>query len=149
MSTRADHSGRQDTAGTEGDQSFPRVATSPLETWREYLRRGHLAYPFSLEAQRAFFFPRIACPFTGSERIEWRVSEGLGTVYATTWIQPRDGEAYNVALVDVDEGFRMMSRIEGIPPEAVSIGMRVRVRVLAPEGGEAPYPVFVPLERSR
>jgi hypothetical protein len=38
--------------------------------------------PFEPEANRAVFYPRV-CPFTGSDRLEWRVSVGLGTVYAT------------------------------------------------------------------
>jgi uncharacterized protein len=46
-----------------------------------------------------------------------------------------------------------MSRVEDIPPEAVRIGMRVKVRVHRPKddptrGDEPPYPVFVPVESS-
>jgi hypothetical protein len=48
--------------------------------------------------------------------------------------------------VDVDEGFRMMSRIEDIAPTAVKIGMRVKFRVVTPEGDEDPYPVFTPAD---
>ena len=51
----------------------------------------------------------------------------LGTVYATTVVRPRDGEPYNVALVDLPEG-RRMTRVEGVAPEAVRIGMQVRMR---------------------
>ena len=51
-----------------------------------------------------------------------------------------------MALIDCDEGFRLMSRVEDIPPEAVKIGMRVRFRVHRPGGDEPPYPVFVPVE---
>jgi hypothetical protein len=74
------------------------------------------------------------------------VSAGLGTVYATTVTHPREGAPYNVALIDCDEGFRLMSRVDGVAPEAVRIGMRVRFRVHRPGDGELPYPVFVPLE---
>jgi hypothetical protein len=38
-----------------------------------------------------------------------------------------------------------MSRVEGIPPDAVKIGMRVKFRIHGPEGGEPAYPVFVPV----
>ncbi len=50
------------------------------------------------------------------------------------------------ALIDVDEGFRMMSRVEDVPPEQVRIGMRVQFRVHRPGGDEPPCPVFAPLE---
>lgn len=49
------------------------------------------------------------------------------TVYATTVVRPRDREPYNVALIDTDDG-RRMTNVIGVSPEAVFIGMRVRVR---------------------
>jgi hypothetical protein len=73
---------------------------------------------------------------------EWRVSAGLGTVYATTVARPRGGEAYNLVLVDLDEGFRMMSRVVGVEPEAVEIGARVRVAWEEQADDAAPLPVF-------
>jgi uncharacterized OB-fold protein len=123
-----------------------RIAQSPLAAYQSHLDKGELAYQWSPEAQRAVFYPRLLCPFTGSDRLEWRVSRGLGTVYATTVTHPRDGAPYNVALIDCDEGFRLMSRVEGISPEAVRIGMRVRFRIHRPEGDEPAYPVFEPAE---
>jgi uncharacterized protein len=122
------------------------IRQSPLSTYQAHLARGELAYQWSPQAQRAVFYPRLVCPFTGSDRLEWRVSAGLGTVYSTTVTYPREGVPYNVALIDVDEGFRLMSRVEGVPPEKVAIGMRVKFRVDRPEGGEPPYPIFVPAE---
>ena len=122
-----------------------RMTESPLAIYQAHLERGELAYQWSPEAGKAVFYPRVLCPFTGSDRLDWRVSGGLGTVYATTITYPREGAPYNVALIDVDEGFRLMSRVEGVAPEAVQIGMRVRFRVHRPGGDEPPHPVFVPL----
>ena len=121
-----------------------RITESPLALYQAHLERGELAYQWSPEAARAVFYPRVICPFTGSDRLEWRVSAGFGTVYATTVTHPREGVPYNVALIDCDEGFRLMSRVEDIAPEAVKIGMRVRFRVHRPGGDEPAYPVFVP-----
>jgi uncharacterized protein len=123
-----------------------RMTESPLTVYQAGLERGELVYQWSPEANRAVFYPRVICPFTGSNRLEWRVSAGLGTVYATTVTHPREGAPYNVALIDCDEGFRLMSRVEDIAPEAVQIGMRVRFRVHRPGDGEPPYPAFTPLE---
>ncbi len=69
------------------------------------------------------------------------MSGGRGTVYATTAIHRRNGEPYNVALVDLDEGFRMMSRIEGINAEEVAIGQRVTFAVREEDDG--PVVVFL------
>jgi uncharacterized protein len=123
-----------------------RIAESPLATYQAHLDKGELAYQWSPEAQKAVFYPRVLCPFTGSNRLEWRVSAGLGTVYATTVVHPaREGARYNVALIDCDEGFRLMSRVEDLAPEEVRIGMRVRFRIHRPGGDDPAYPVFVPV----
>ena len=120
------------------------AAESPLSQWLQHLGNGELAYQFSPDANRAVFYPRVVCPFTGSDKLEWRISEGLGTVHATTVVHPQQGEPYNVALIDVDEGFRLMSRVEDIAPKDVRIGMRVRFRVHQPGGNDPPMPVFFP-----
>jgi uncharacterized OB-fold protein len=125
------------------------AATSPLATYLEHLEKGELAYQFSPEADAPVFYPRVICPFTGSDNLQWRISNGMGTVHATTVVYPQKGAPYNVALIDVDEGFRVMSRVEDIPPLDVRIGLRVRVRVHPPEGDEPPYPVFTPAEGAR
>ena len=46
----------------------------------------------------------------------------------------------------MDEGFRLMSRVEDIPPADVRIGQRVRVRIHRPGDEEPPCPVFIPAE---
>jgi uncharacterized protein len=121
-----------------------RIAQSPLAVYQEHLDKGELAYQWSPAANRAVFYPRVVCPFTGSDRLEWRISAGLGTVYATTVTHPREGSPYNVALIDLDEGFRLMSRVEDIAPDAVRIGMRVKFRIHRPQGDEPAFPVFTP-----
>ena len=73
---------------------------SPLNTYLAHLEKGELAYQFSPAAGKAVFYPRVLCPFTGSDKLEWRISKGLGTVYSTTVVHPTKGEPYNVALID-------------------------------------------------
>jgi uncharacterized OB-fold protein len=120
------------------------MAESPLAVYQAHLDKGELAYQWSPEAGKAVFYPRLICPFTGSERLEWRVSAGIGTVYATTVTHPRQGKPYNVALIDCDEGFRLMSRVEDIAASEVTIGMRVKFRTHHQGGEEPPIPVFTP-----
>ena len=124
---------------------MPQSAESPLAIYIAHLKRGELGYQFSPSLGRAVFYPRVIAPVTGADDLEWRVSKGFGTVHATTVVHPREGAAYNVCLVDVDEGFRMMSRVEDITPLDVRIGMRVTFRAHPAEGDEPPYPVFTPV----
>jgi hypothetical protein len=122
--------------------SLERLEQSPREHWLEACRRGQLAYQVDANG-RAVFHPRVVAPGGGGP-LEWRVSRGRGTVYAATTVHPRGGETYNVSLVDLDEGFRMMSRVEGVAPEEVRIGMTVQVHFVEQADGEALLPVFVP-----
>ncbi|MGE0223155.1 MAG: Zn-ribbon domain-containing OB-fold protein [Acetobacteraceae bacterium] len=125
---------------------MPQASTSPLATYLDHLKKGELAYQFSPSLNAAVFYPRVIAPKTGKADLEWRVSKGLGTVHATTVNYPQQGEPYNVCLVDMDEGFRLMSRVEGIPALDVRIGMRVKFHVHNPGGDEDPYPVFTVVE---
>ena len=119
------------------------AGASPLARFRAHLQQGELAYQFDTGCGQPVFFPRVIGPGTG-HTLEWRVSAGKGTVHAVTVISPRGEPPYNVALVDMDEGFRLMSRVEEVAADAVRIGMRVRSRVHTPGDGAPPYPVFVP-----
>lgn len=98
----------------------------PINVYQAALDSGILIYQFSLSAGLPVFPPRLLCPFTSSESLEWRESRGWGTVYALTQIMPRSGEPYCVALIDVDEGFRMMSRLQLSATRPPCIGDRVR-----------------------
>jgi len=113
-----------------------------MARYQRHLDRGELAYQHSLVADRPFFFPRAVCPYSGTDRFEWRVSSGGGTVYASTVISPRGGMPYAVVLVDVDEGFRMMSRVMDVDGGDVAIGARVRLSIRPGENGDA-CPFFV------
>ena len=119
---------------------------SPLGRYIEHCRKGELAFQVCTDDGSPVFFPRAVAPGTASANLEWRVSKGLGTVYATTVVHLKDQPPHNVALIDIDEGFRMMSRVEDIDPIAVRIGMRVKVRMHPGNEKQPPYPVFVPVE---
>ena len=110
---------------------------SPAAEFAARCASGELAYQVSPDG-RAVFPPRLAEPGTGAP-LRWEASAGAGTVYATTVVRRRGEEPHNVALVDLDEGFRMMSAVVGCPPEDVRIGMRVAVRF-----DDDHRPVFAP-----
>ncbi|TYK44445.1 Zn-ribbon domain-containing OB-fold protein [Actinomadura decatromicini] len=122
------------------------VEPAPHKGYVERLDKGVLAYQRCDDCRAAVFHPRVTCPGCGSGRLAWRESAGLGTVYATSALVRRDADPYSVALVDLDEGFRMMSSVVGVPADAVRIGMRVRARVEPRDGDREPRPVFVPEE---
>ena len=66
-------------------------------------------------------------------------------MYSTTAVHYKGEPPLNVALIDMDEGFRMMSRVEDIDAMNVKIGMRVKFRPHPGDDKQLPYPVFTPL----
>jgi len=120
---------------------------SPLGTYVEHLKKGELAYQVTATGA-AVFYPRAVAPVTGGS-LDWRVSKGLGTVYSTTVVHYKDETPLNVALIDMDEGFRLMSRVEDIDPMQVKIGMRVKFRTHPGDARQLPYPVFTPAEGAK
>ena len=90
------------------------------------------------------FYPRQVCPHCQGDALAFVAPKGIGTVYSTTTVRrkPEAGGDYDVSLIDLDEGVRMMSRVEGVSPDQVRIGMRVKVRVAL--GGTEPLVVFDP-----
>ena len=121
-------------------------AEAPSAAYRRHLQNGELGYQRCADCSAAVFYPRVLCPVCASEALEWHVSAGRGAIYATTAVHGRNRDPHNVVLVDLDEGFRMMSRVEDVPAEEVEIGVRVRFEVREGEE-EEPVAVFV-LEES-
>jgi uncharacterized OB-fold protein len=68
---------------------------------------------------------RVTCPVCGSRRLADARSAGRGVVYSTTTVHAREG-ARNVVLVDLEEGFRIMSEVAGMSCDDVRIGMAVQ-----------------------
>ncbi|MFD2501554.1 Zn-ribbon domain-containing OB-fold protein [Rhizorhabdus histidinilytica] len=77
------------------------------------------------------FYPRIVEPGTGADDLEWVEASGKGVVHAVTVVRKKDpADSYNVVLVDLAEGPRLMSRIDGADVDAVRIGMDVAARIV-------------------
>ncbi len=80
----------------------------------------------------AQLYPRRHC-VTCRAQVEWEEASGFATVYSFTVVRQHHSRAFRhllpliVALVDLDEGPRLMTNLVGIDPEAVEIGLRVEV----------------------
>lgn len=99
----------------------------------------HAAAAHRLEIQRCeacgrfVFYPRALCPHCHEDRMSWTEVGGHGTVYSfTVSRRPATPELaervpYVVALVDLDEGARMMSTVRTDDVSGVRIGEPVSV----------------------
>ncbi len=108
------------------------------------LRAGVFTIQRCAQCNNSIFYPRMICPHCGSDDLQWYEPSGKGTVYSTTVIRnkPEKGGDYNVALIDLEEGPRMMGRVEHIAPDEVKIGLAVSAQIKQTE--DSALLVFVP-----
>lgn len=123
----------------------PRADADAAAYWTA-AAEGRLVFRRCADCGRAHFPPRRLCPSCWSERLEWAEACGRGTVYTCTVMRRAPAPAfaarvpYVVALVDLDEGPRVMANVVGEGALAVAIGDRVEV-CFEPRG-EARVPQF-------
>jgi uncharacterized OB-fold protein len=131
---------------------FPRPLPNPNPLTAPYWQaalRGELQLPRCEACGRFHFYPRTICPHCGSQELTWRAVSGKGEVYSYTVVHraPSKGfEAllpYVIAVVALDEGPHMMTRLIDVKPDAVRIGLRVQVD-FEPQDEETRLPVFRP-----
>ncbi|HVN35671.1 MAG TPA: Zn-ribbon domain-containing OB-fold protein [Casimicrobiaceae bacterium] len=106
-----------------------------------------LVVPKCTECGRTFWYPRPRCPNCGSEHVDWVHASGKGAVHTFTIVRQsadpyfRTKVPYAVAMIDLDEGVRIMTNVVDTPLEALMVGMRVEV-LFEPAGGGIAIPLF-------
>lgn len=126
---------------TESSTTFGDAITAPFwsaaEERRLVLQRCGACGAFQ-------FYPRLFCLACDAEDLAWVPAAGTGIVYAMTTVHmkvhPTLEPPYVVAVVELDEGPRLVSNLVGEP---AGIGDRVRVAWREREG-QPPLPVFEP-----
>lgn len=123
----------------------PTVMTRPF--W-DAARQRRLVHPRCVECLRAFFPPHLCCPHCRSTSWDWEESAGRGEIYSFSVVhrapQPGFDLPYVIAVVDLDEGFELMTNIVQTAPADVRIGQRVQV--VWHEVGDTVLAVFAPDE---
>ncbi|WP_419789220.1 Zn-ribbon domain-containing OB-fold protein [Prescottella equi] len=115
----------------------PENMGGPHSAYSALLEHGILGFQACTDCSAAIFPPRGCCSLCGGNSLVWRASVGSGTVYSTTVISPRDTPPYSIVLVDLDEGYRMMSRVDR---RDVAIDDRVVVDMFL--ASSEPLPLF-------
>ncbi len=108
----------------------------PQAAYEAHLAAGRFMIQRAASTGEYVFWPKVTSP-SGATDLEWVAAKGTGTVHAITVNRARTGD-YNVALIELDEGVRMMSTLPEV--ETAEIGARVRARI--EDAGEAPRVVF-------
>jgi uncharacterized OB-fold protein len=108
---------------------------------------GRLAYQRCGRCGKAMFPPGDVCRTCHARLLEWQAASGFGTVHSFTIVHRAPTKAfaddvpYVLALIDLEEGFRMMANVVRCDPGAVCIGAPVRV-VFEQRGESRQLPQF-------
>ena len=97
---------------------------------------GRLVRPVCTACGRSFFTPRVVCPHCRSAEWRYEGSVGTGTVTSHTTVYRGPDETwetpYVLGVVDVDDGWNLLTRLLVEPPDEAEpgalIGTRVHVR---------------------
>ena len=106
-------------------------SVGPEQKFKNYLSQGKFMIQRSKSLNQFFFHPRVAFPGTGERDLEWVEASGNGIVHSTTCNRrlPEKGGDFNLSLITLEEGPRMMARVEGVKPDKVDIGQKVKARI--------------------
>jgi uncharacterized OB-fold protein len=118
------------------DYTKPLPKTDPVTApfW-ESLKKEKIEVQRCDDCASYVFYPRALCPHCSSRRLTWTPVSGRGRIYTMTIVHKAPGAAfqadapYVVALVELDEGCRMMTNVIDVEadPSKVKIGMPVEI----------------------
>jgi uncharacterized OB-fold protein len=130
------------------------VPTEDSRSYWEAAAEGRLLLQRCQACGSTQFYPRAVCVRCLCDDLQWTESEGRGSIYSFSRVEMAPSEAfaadvpYVVALVRLDDGVQMLTRIVGCAPDAVEIGLRVRADFERMADGVA-LPVFRPERNPR
>ena len=108
----------------------------------EAASRGDLLYQQCPTCEHRQFYPRAVCTACGADP-EWATASGRGSVYTFTIVRQnyakgfKDELPYAVAMVELEEGVKMLGRLTDCAVEDVRVGMKLEAYALEVEEGFA------------
>lgn len=114
------------------ERELPTVEDETREYW-EAAKHGRLLVKRCNACAAVHHYPRPFCPICWSEDVEWQEVSGRGTLYTYSIVYRNDlppfseWGPYVPAVVELDEGPRLMTNIVDADPRSLEVGMPVEV----------------------
>ena len=118
------------------DPSHPKplpVITEENRPFWEGCQQEKLLLQYCERCQRYQFYPRLYCMQCGADRLSWVEASGRGVIYSYTIIHQNKSPEfvhdtpYNVAIIQLEEGPRLMSNIVDVAPGDLRVDLPVMV----------------------
>ncbi|MFB9837010.1 Zn-ribbon domain-containing OB-fold protein [Actinoallomurus acaciae] len=134
------------------DQSkaIPRPTPETRPFW-DGAAAGELRIQRCVACARHYFYPRPICPHCGSSDVEWVTASGRARLYSYVIShRPAPGFAddgpYAIAVVELEEGVRMMTNIVHTEITPANLELNMPLRVVFEPRGDVHVPLFEPTE---
>jgi len=109
---------------------LPRPTAVSAPHW-EGCREGRLRVQRCRDCGAHVFVPQPVCTGCFGDGLEWVESSGRGTLYSYTMIhrpqRPVFEVPYTVVIVELEEGWTMLSNLIECDPEEIRVGMPLEV----------------------
>lgn len=132
------------------DVGWMRIVISPYtKFFWEGCQRRELRLPHCLSCNNVWFYPTPRCVNCLEPARSWLVSPGRGKLYSFTTVhRPIEKSLaakapYVVAIVELDEGVRMMGNMPGCKEEDLQVNMRIKLEFVTSSTGVI-LPAFLP-----
>ena len=114
----------------------PFAGDGPEAQFRKGLAAGEFNIQQCTACKKHVFYPRALCTHCGSPKLAWKKASGDGTVYSTSTerYRPEAGGDKNIAVVELAEGPRLLTRVTDVAPVHVKIGMKVKAHIGEADG---------------
>lgn len=116
-----------------GKKPITPIPTRISKEYWEAAKRHEFIIQKCEECSKHVFYPRAFCPHCLSSRLKWVKASGSGVIHTYSIVHKmsmmnfKKKTPYNIAIIELDEGVRLMSEVINCSPEELEIGKRVKV----------------------
>ena len=133
-------------------EKFVPRGTPETQPFWDAAAQGRLDVPLCRACDRPFFYPRTSCPRCGSEDLGWITCSGRASLHSYVISHrpaPGFGERTVIAVVELEEGPRMMSNVVDVDPVPEALPLDLPLEVRFEQRGDVAVPVFAPAGGAR
>lgn len=121
----------------------PEIRPESKPYW-DGLREGRMQIQECKACGNKYYYPRPFCPSCMSRDVAWLPVSGNGTIYSFTLVRQKGAISSAPVFVTLDEGPTILSALVDCDHSKLTIGQRVRLKLLPSDNDGPPIPYFTP-----
>ena len=117
-------------------KNIPNLDSPVSEFHHQSIRNGQFMLQKCKSCSTFQFYPRSFCITCDATELEWVEASGHGVIYSSTTVRRKAelGGDFNVSLIDLEEGVRVMGNVIGLDPNHGAIDIKVKLEIIQSNG---------------